>query len=496
MLRATFLGHQGWLFETSRRRVLVDPLLTDSFGHGGAIGRVFPPRALEVRAMPAVDAVLLTHEHEDHFDVPSLHRLDRAIPVYLSARSSVAARRFLHGAGFRGGLLRPGEELDLDGVCVATFTGDHVTYNQGDEWDALPYLLRDPTDGASFFSAVDVLPTDAMMAEVRARAERPGLVCHTHNASSLAWASLGGAPAAPVDTFAVAADTIRQHAQLRRDWGRPAATLFCGGGFAFTGDREPLNRRTFSADSARVAEALRALSPDERFIAPTPGLTVCCEGDRVTAVEPEAPWLRARPVSEWPDRAFDATPYTLARYEPVAGDRGLSPESFGQLAAELSDFAAYLYGLGTFRALYSLTAAQLGGRTATFALVCRVAEGDTDGAVVFVYDAAARDFRPVRCERPVETYLAGVECWASDLLGLFRAEHSAAALLFGRYRSWNAAPERFAFSLVGELMRYVHPLRQPDRHTALYRRLLSRESPNAPRVGARGAPARTSLLDG
>ena len=32
MFKATFLGHQGWLFRTSTTTVLLDPLLTERFG--------------------------------------------------------------------------------------------------------------------------------------------------------------------------------------------------------------------------------------------------------------------------------------------------------------------------------------------------------------------------------------------------------------------------------------------------------------------------------
>lgn len=491
MLRATFLGHQGWLLETGRRRVLVDPLLTETFGHGGVVGALHPPRDLDVASVPPVDAVLLTHEHEDHFDIPSLHRLDRAIPVFLSSRSSFAARRTLRAMGFRAGSLRAGEALDLDGARVLCLTGDHVGYTQGDEWDALPYLVTDPDDGANFFSAVDVLPTDAMIEAAAAHAPHPGLVCHTNNASTLGYASTRFAPATN-DTLALAAETIAHHRRVTRAWGRPAASLFCGGGFAFDGDRARLNRRTFTADSSRVAASLRALCPGETFVAPLPGQSVRAEGREAFVEEGFAPWLRPLPEARWPDRAFDPSPWHLDAFSPASGTTSLSTDDFASLLEELAGFAAHLYGQGTFRGIHSLSAAHLEGRRPTVAFVCRVDEG----AVTFAYSPSERAFHPVRCERPAEEFIAGVECWASDLLGLFRVEFSAAALLFGRYRSWNALPDRFALHLVGELMHYAHPLRQPERYEALYRRLLAREAPRPPRVPWSGAALPASVFEG
>ena len=93
MFEATFLGHQGWLFTSGDTRLLVDPLLRESFCDAGKVGRVFPPRRFDFERFPAVDAVFFSHEHDDHFAIATLQRLERRIPVFLSSRSSQAARR-------------------------------------------------------------------------------------------------------------------------------------------------------------------------------------------------------------------------------------------------------------------------------------------------------------------------------------------------------------------------------------------------------------------
>jgi L-ascorbate metabolism protein UlaG (beta-lactamase superfamily) len=78
MFSTTFLGHQGWMFSAHESRILVDPLLCDGFGHDGVIGEVYPPRVIDLSRFPAIDAVLITHEHEDHFNIPTLNRLTAA----------------------------------------------------------------------------------------------------------------------------------------------------------------------------------------------------------------------------------------------------------------------------------------------------------------------------------------------------------------------------------------------------------------------------------
>src|SRR5580698_10783835 len=104
----TFLGHQGWFFSSGESRLMVDPLLTPAFGHLGALGVVYPPRVFSFEALPPVDAVLITHEHEDHLDVPSLARIDRKVPMLLSSHSSRAAHTLLVDMGFDVRRVRPG----------------------------------------------------------------------------------------------------------------------------------------------------------------------------------------------------------------------------------------------------------------------------------------------------------------------------------------------------------------------------------------------------
>src|SRR5262249_3491690 len=116
---STFLGHQGWMIQSGRSCVLVDPLLWEEFGAVHALEySVHPPRVFDTDRFPAVDAVILSHEHDDHFDIPSLARLDRRIPVFMSAHSSTAALQIIHEMGFVSRPLVPGVPLDIGELQV------------------------------------------------------------------------------------------------------------------------------------------------------------------------------------------------------------------------------------------------------------------------------------------------------------------------------------------------------------------------------------------
>src|SRR5947208_1272588 len=130
MFVVTFLGHQGWMVRAGNSCVLVDPLLCENFGDIHALEyRVYPPRLMKPELFPPVDALILSHEHDDHFDIASLARLDRRIPVFLSAHSSSAAFAILREMGFTVASLVPGAAIDVGELQVIPFSGDHVSVN-------------------------------------------------------------------------------------------------------------------------------------------------------------------------------------------------------------------------------------------------------------------------------------------------------------------------------------------------------------------------------
>jgi L-ascorbate metabolism protein UlaG (beta-lactamase superfamily) len=107
-LSVTWLGHSTVLVEAAGVRVLTDPLLRPRLG---LLRRVAPPAApLEGE----LDAVLVSHVHFDHLDVPSLRRL--------RARCFVVprgARRVLERRGLEPVVeLDEGGELTLGGLTV------------------------------------------------------------------------------------------------------------------------------------------------------------------------------------------------------------------------------------------------------------------------------------------------------------------------------------------------------------------------------------------
>ena len=451
------------MFQTGKAAILVDPLLCEDFGQAHALGyRVYPPRQWQPEAMPALDAVFLSHEHDDHFDLPSLAKLERSIPIYLSSRSSFAARRILEQMGFTVHPFVPGASTQLGDLEITAFTGDHQSIDCGDEWDTLPFLVRSTEGHGSFFSMVDITITQAHVEWVAAKAMRPGLISWTNNAMD--WSHMASYLAERVEgTQQAFVSWGMGHKLITTIWGTPAAMIMCAGGFAFEGAKAWLNQRVFCVDTDLVVANMSKVYKKEKFYAGTPGQTFHMRGGKLTSVEETTAWLGTTPRASWPSR--EKGNVELQELGPATGRPALAAGELERLARCLDALAGSMVGGGTFRSLHSVLATEAGDRVCTFAIIVR------DGEVRRTFEYVSTECRFVASTRLENEYIAGIEVWASDLLAVFDGALGPIALSFGRARLWNALVGRFAFEIFPELHRMSHPLRQPLAYLSTYERL-------------------------
>jgi L-ascorbate metabolism protein UlaG (beta-lactamase superfamily) len=77
-LRATWLGHSTVLLEMDGHRVLTDPVWGTRASPFRLLGpKRFQPVPLRLRQMPEVDVVVISHDHYDHLDYPTISALAR-----------------------------------------------------------------------------------------------------------------------------------------------------------------------------------------------------------------------------------------------------------------------------------------------------------------------------------------------------------------------------------------------------------------------------------
>lgn len=484
MFEITFLGHQSWQFSAAGTTILLDPLLCDGFGQDprGNGFDVYPPRQIAFERGPAIDAVLFSHEHEDHFNIGSLERLDRRIPIHLSARSSSAAQRILTELGFRVALMQPGAGFDVGALRVLPLPQESLGGSHPGEWDSLALHIGDRDGHGSFFTTVDHRPHARTFEMLRQRGLRPLAVSYADNEQdhsfAFPWAGASG------DGSAALAEELRQLLEraMPREH-RPSAILVCANGMSTRGELAWMNEIIWHRDPLAACARLRQFG--DLFLAPLPGDTLSFQHGRRMRTVTRSPWVRPLAESQWPPhRGGGQAP---GRFAPATGRVRLDAAGRAALPAALDELARFLYGSSLFTETYLLDTDATGGRRPTMAFV--LYEGDVgEGAsaqTVWAWDASGCRFVPESSPRPEAEFVAGARCWASDLLAVLTVEMPAASLTLGRLSGWNAAPSRLRFDLPNLLHMFCHPLRAPERFLALYRGLVS----GAPPQLAAGADA-------
>lgn len=116
MSRITWLGHATTVIDVDGVRLLTDPLLRNRVTH---LRRAWPA---DKAALRGVDAVLVSHLHYDHLDLPSLSSLGSSMPLVLPRGAAPIVRR----RGFASVTeMVPGDSIAIGSVVVRAVRAEH-----------------------------------------------------------------------------------------------------------------------------------------------------------------------------------------------------------------------------------------------------------------------------------------------------------------------------------------------------------------------------------
>jgi L-ascorbate metabolism protein UlaG (beta-lactamase superfamily) len=233
-LRATWLGHSTVLVEIDGARVLTDPVWGLRASPSQLAGpKRFQPVPVALKALPPIDAVLISHDHYDHLCYPTLRALAKTDVPFVTSLGvgahlqswGVPAERITELDWWESHRL-PGTEVEVTAAPSQHFSGRGLKDRNATLWSSL--VVRGPKHRV-FFSGDTGLtdqyalirerlgPFDLVMLEVGAFHPAWGDIHLGPENALQALQLLGGGAFLPVHwgTFSLA-----MHA-----WDQPAETL-------------------------------------------------------------------------------------------------------------------------------------------------------------------------------------------------------------------------------------------------------------------------------
>jgi hypothetical protein len=282
-LSLTFLGHQGWLFQCAESCVLFDPILGDSFGHSlGTDFRVFPARTIDISRLPKIEAVFISHEHLDHFHLPSLSVLPRSTRIFLGPLMPRCVEDALTSLGFVPVRLDHFSTVVLAALEVVVFpSGDNTVV-----WESrvTSYLVHPRSNkDVSVFIAVDALvSTEYITSIAEGHLPNPTLVVVSNNSQIVPYGGFGSHTNVlpiPDPDFSKFTGLAVLHALLF-DYLAPFPDVrniaICGNGFINM--NKPYGPFLFS-NNKELASSVNPLLVKEKIFGSDPGDILCIFDD-------------------------------------------------------------------------------------------------------------------------------------------------------------------------------------------------------------------------
>lgn len=249
-MKVTLLGHASVLVEMDGATCLMDPVFFDPFEEGTVVS--CPRRTVYPARLPAIDTLIVSHRHPDHFDIASLARLPRDCDAICPADPLIVYA--LERLGFsRIHPVHPMAEITSDRFEL------YPTRSEVPRVHEFGMVFRDAS--GSFWNQVDTSLSDETIARVGERFGRVDLLFAMYASQNFEFFDS--------HTARFPASTHRRNMETALAIA-PRMLAPGSAGFSFCGERAWLNAFLFPISRQRFITDLAALDPtlDARVMNP------------------------------------------------------------------------------------------------------------------------------------------------------------------------------------------------------------------------------------
>lgn len=455
------LGHQGWSITTSsgQTKILVD-YVERNMGHGLIVLPKYPNPQLALD-LASYQAIVISHEHADHFEIEALAKIHEANPKIVACVPDLASRALpaiLETIGYRVIQYSSFQRILIGDLEVTALPCDYSRL----EPDLYGLLFKDRSNSATFLTSIDGILSKQAIDYVGKTAPTRSLDNVTNNYVVRCGVQHG-----------LAAETALQHRSFMQDvfasycdeLGARRVVL-SGLGWCYPPPFDDLNKIMFPVKHGQLSDGAAAARLS--FAHP------CRPGDRFQLSEDDA-WLVSGPDEHIVDeRAFGMGTWSAASLDVFAP---LDEAAMSALRAWIQDELGPLVGTGAKKLCEACHDLRSEGESHAFVLAVR----NGTSCIAHEFDFARLEFKEARADACSMEDLQGRYAMGlivpARVLDAIRTGQDEAHICFEvACITWNSRWDLLPECADVDIAASLHPRYRSDLYYQQYRAALARRT--------------------
>jgi hypothetical protein len=458
-MQVLHLGHQGWSIATSsgQTKILVD-YVERNMGHGSIVLPKYPNPQLTLD-LSSYQAILVSHEHADHFEIETLVKIYQANPKIVACVPDLSSRALpaiLETIGYRVIQYSAFQRILIGDLEVTALPCDYSRL----EPDLYGLLFKDRSNSATFLTSIDGILSRQAIVYVGRTAPTRSLDNFTNNYVVRCSAQHGLAVEAAdqhrsfmQDVFATYCDELN----VQR-------VVLSGLGWCYPPPFEALNKIMFPIKHDQLAD--HAADGTLKFVHP------CALGDTFELTADDA-----RLVSRQAERIADVRAFGSGRWPETSldGFASLDDAAMSRLQAWIQGELGRLVGTGVKKLCEACHDLRSEGESNAFVLAIRHAKQN----IAYRFDFARLEFaalndEPCSVDDLQRRYAMGLIVPA-EVLDAIRTGRDEAHICFEvACITWNARWDLLPECADVDIAASLHPRYRSELYDRQYRSVLAR----------------------